>query len=103
MTLTRIRHGATDITNLSLKIKFYAAISEEKKPSATVVKANDGNRFAVLYHVAQREMESGVWFHSSPTYNSGFTFMVLRLGVGGDLRAQDSCTGFAHAERRPGG
>jgi len=23
-------------------------------------------------------MEAGVWFHSSPTYNSGFTFMVLR-------------------------
>jgi len=24
-------------------------------------------------------MEAGVWFHSSPTYNQGFTFMVLRL------------------------
>jgi aryl-alcohol dehydrogenase-like predicted oxidoreductase len=28
--------------------------------------------------VARRAMESGVWFHSSPTYNSGFTYMVLR-------------------------
>ena len=24
-------------------------------------------------------MKAGVWFHSSPTYNQGFTFMVLRL------------------------
>lgn len=29
--------------------------------------------------VARRAMDAGVWFHSSPTYNSGFTFMVLRL------------------------
>lgn len=29
--------------------------------------------------VVRRAMEAGVWFHSSPTYNSGFTFMVLRL------------------------
>lgn len=29
--------------------------------------------------VARRAIESGVWFHSSPTYNQGFTFMVLRL------------------------
>lgn len=29
--------------------------------------------------VARRAMEAGVWFHSSPTYNNGFTFMVLRL------------------------
>jgi len=28
--------------------------------------------------VVRRAMESGVWFHSSPTYNNGFTFMVLR-------------------------
>lgn len=28
--------------------------------------------------VARRAMEAGVWFHSSPTYNNGFTFMVLR-------------------------
>lgn len=28
--------------------------------------------------VARRAMESGVWFHSSPTYNQGFAFMVLR-------------------------
>jgi aryl-alcohol dehydrogenase-like predicted oxidoreductase len=28
--------------------------------------------------VARRAIEAGVWFHSSPTYNSGFTFMVLR-------------------------
>ena len=28
--------------------------------------------------VARRAIEAGVWFHSSPTYNQGFTFMVLR-------------------------
>src|ERR1700689_5526200 len=28
--------------------------------------------------VARRALEAGVWFHSSPTYNNGFTFMVLR-------------------------
>jgi len=28
--------------------------------------------------VARRAIEAGVWFHSSPTYNNGFTFMVLR-------------------------
>jgi len=28
--------------------------------------------------VARRAMEAGVWFHSSPTYNQGFAFMVLR-------------------------
>ena len=28
--------------------------------------------------VARRAMEAGVWFHSSPTYRNGFTFMVLR-------------------------
>ena len=28
--------------------------------------------------VARRALEAGVWFHSSPTYNQGFTFMVLR-------------------------
>lgn len=28
--------------------------------------------------VARRAMEAGVWFHSSPTYNMGFTYMVLR-------------------------
>lgn len=34
--------------------------------------------------VARRAMETGIWFHSSPTYNQGFTFMVLR-------RAFDEC------------
>jgi aryl-alcohol dehydrogenase-like predicted oxidoreductase len=29
--------------------------------------------------VVRRAMEAGVSFHSSPTYNSGFTFMVLRM------------------------
>jgi aryl-alcohol dehydrogenase-like predicted oxidoreductase len=28
--------------------------------------------------VARRARDAGVWFHSSPTYNNGFTFMVLR-------------------------
>ena len=32
--------------------------------------------------VARRAMEAGVWFHSSPTYNQGFTFMVLRVAFG---------------------
>lgn len=34
--------------------------------------------------VVRRAMEAGVWFHSSPTYNSGFTFMVLRLAFDAD-------------------
>jgi aryl-alcohol dehydrogenase-like predicted oxidoreductase len=29
--------------------------------------------------VARLAMEAGVWFHSSPTYNKGFTYMILRL------------------------
>ncbi len=29
--------------------------------------------------VARRAMEAGVWFHSSPSYNRGFTYMVLRM------------------------
>ncbi len=29
--------------------------------------------------VARQAMEAGIWFHSSRTYNQGFTFMVLRL------------------------
>ncbi|MCE9614028.1 MAG: hypothetical protein K8T26_07095 [Lentisphaerae bacterium] len=34
--------------------------------------------------VARRAMESGVWFHSSPTYNRGFTYMALRLAFDED-------------------
>lgn len=34
--------------------------------------------------VARRAMEEGIWFHSSPTYNNGFTFMVLRLAFDAD-------------------
>jgi len=34
--------------------------------------------------VARRAMEAGVWFHSSPTYNQGFTFMVLRTAFDED-------------------
>lgn len=34
--------------------------------------------------VARRALEAGVWFHSSPTYNQGFTFMVLRLAFDED-------------------
>lgn len=34
--------------------------------------------------VARRAMEAGVWFHSSPTYNQGFTFMVLRQAFDSD-------------------
>ncbi|WP_269524985.1 hypothetical protein [Coraliomargarita parva] len=29
--------------------------------------------------VARQAMDAGVWFHSSPTYNKGFTYMVLRM------------------------
>ncbi len=29
--------------------------------------------------VARTAMDAGVWFHSSPTYNRGFTYMVLRM------------------------
>jgi aryl-alcohol dehydrogenase-like predicted oxidoreductase len=29
--------------------------------------------------VARAAMEAKVWFHSSPTYNQGFTFMMLRM------------------------
>ncbi len=29
--------------------------------------------------VARAAMDAGVWFHSSPTYNRGFTYMVLRM------------------------
>jgi aryl-alcohol dehydrogenase-like predicted oxidoreductase len=34
--------------------------------------------------VLRRAMEAGVSFHSSPTYNQGFTFMVLRLAFDED-------------------
>ena len=34
--------------------------------------------------VTRRAMEAGVWFHSSPTYNNGFTFMVLRMAFEAD-------------------
>jgi aryl-alcohol dehydrogenase-like predicted oxidoreductase len=34
--------------------------------------------------VARRAIEAGVSFHSSPTYNQGFTFMVLRLAFDED-------------------
>ncbi|MFA6288110.1 MAG: hypothetical protein WC661_12065 [Opitutaceae bacterium] len=34
--------------------------------------------------VARRAMEAGVSFHSSPTYNNGFTFMVLRMAFDAD-------------------
>jgi len=29
--------------------------------------------------VARTAMDAGVWFHASPTYNRGFTYMVLRM------------------------
>lgn len=29
--------------------------------------------------VARKAMEAGVWFHSSPTYHKGFTYMILRM------------------------
>src|ERR1700743_2909144 len=34
--------------------------------------------------VAHRAIEAGVWFHSSPTYNMGFTYMVLRMAFDED-------------------
>jgi aryl-alcohol dehydrogenase-like predicted oxidoreductase len=36
--------------------------------------------------VARRAMEAGVWFHSSPTYNQGFTYMVLRAAFDEERR-----------------
>jgi aryl-alcohol dehydrogenase-like predicted oxidoreductase len=30
-------------------------------------------------NIARTAMEAGVWFHASPTYNRGFTFMILRM------------------------
>ncbi len=29
--------------------------------------------------VARTAMDAGVWFHASPTYNRGFTYMILRM------------------------
>ncbi|MEO5961134.1 MAG: aldo/keto reductase [Opitutaceae bacterium] len=29
--------------------------------------------------VARAAMDAGVWFHASPTYNRGFTYMILRM------------------------
>lgn len=29
--------------------------------------------------VARQAMEAGIWFHASPTYHRGFTYMVLRM------------------------
>jgi len=29
--------------------------------------------------IARRAMDARVWFHSSPTYNRGFTYMILRM------------------------
>jgi aryl-alcohol dehydrogenase-like predicted oxidoreductase len=46
----------------------FGSMSLGRKPAETVLDMK----------VARRAMESGVWFHSSPTYNNGFTFMVLR-------------------------
>jgi hypothetical protein len=34
--------------------------------------------------VARRALEAGVWFHSSPTYNMGFTYMVLKTAFDED-------------------
>jgi len=52
--------------------------------------ANDPYTFGTMSLAAIRPMwrktgrraegdEAGVWFHSSPTYNNGFTYMVLRM------------------------
>jgi aryl-alcohol dehydrogenase-like predicted oxidoreductase len=29
--------------------------------------------------IARTAMDAGVWFHASPTYNRGFTYMILRM------------------------
>ncbi|MFA6959570.1 MAG: hypothetical protein WC205_02330 [Opitutaceae bacterium] len=42
--------------------------------------ANIANDLAVV----RRALEAGVSFHSSPTYNNGFTFMVLRMAFDAD-------------------
>lgn len=38
--------------------------------------------------VVRRAMEAGVWLHSSPTYNMGFTYMMLRTAFDAN-RAQN--------------
>jgi len=30
-------------------------------------------------HIARTAMDAAVWFHASPTYNCGFTYMILRM------------------------
>jgi len=37
--------------------------------------------------LARRAMDAGIWFHSSPTYNRGFTFLVLRMAFDQARRA----------------
>jgi len=34
--------------------------------------------------LVRRAMETGIWFHSSRTYNNGFTFMILRMAFDAD-------------------
>jgi hypothetical protein len=53
--------------------------------------------------VARHAMEAGVWFHSSPTCNNGFTFMVLRHAFEADRsRGLAWCRSVEFTEDRKG-
>ncbi len=39
----------------------------------------DLNKINEDVRVARAAMDAGVWFHASPTYNRGFTYMILRM------------------------
>jgi len=41
-------------------------------------------RFEADIRLARRAMEAGVWFHTSPTYHRGFSFLVLRMAFDAD-------------------
>ncbi len=47
----------------------------------------DESRVEADVAVARQAMDAGVWFHSSPTYNRGFTYMVLRMAFDEDRAA----------------
>jgi aryl-alcohol dehydrogenase-like predicted oxidoreductase len=50
----------------------------------TMSLGRDENTIASDVRCARQAMDAGVWFHSSPTYNRGFTYMVLRMAFDQD-------------------
>ena len=42
------------------------------------------NRISEDVRVARKAMEAGIWFHCSPTYSRGFSFMILRMAFDQD-------------------